>query len=256
VNAPHNLQLALSAHARTALLPVVVEIMDLVTELAAVKDGGTDSVTRIRYEVKNSSSQFLTLEMPKGAAVWSTSIVDRGGGERTRVNSSFDRSTGLLKIPLLRRRNPNDPVTVELEYGQTLGKPGWTGRLELAAPKSAVRATYAQWTLKAPKDWAMLPRPDGAQIMVPEQRRERPGRLALVLSSVASSWAWGAGEVAGSATGVVVGLVLVILFGLALAFRRALMPALLLGAAVLAAVYVATVLTASAVATGIALLAR
>jgi hypothetical protein len=241
VNTPHSLKLALSAYTRTQLLPVVVEIMAMSTDLAVVKGGGTDSVTRIRYEVKNSSSQFLTLAMPQGAAVWSTSIVERGGSERTRVNSSFDRSTGLLKIPLLRRRNPNDPVTVELEYGQTLGKPGWTGRLELTAPKSGVRSTYAQWTLKAPKDWAVLARTDGAQIMVPEDRRERPGRLALVLSSVASSWAWGAGEAAGSAGGVVVGLVLIILFGLVLAFRRRLVPAALLGAALVAALVIGAV---------------
>ncbi|HOX06921.1 MAG TPA: hypothetical protein PK280_11005 [Planctomycetota bacterium] len=238
VNPPHNLKLGLSSHARAQLLPAVVEVMAMNTELAVVKGGGTDSVTRVRYEVKNSSSQFLTLEMPKGAAVWSTSIVERGGRERTRVNSSFDRDTGLLKIPLLRRRNPNDPVTVELEYGQTLGGLGWNGRIELAAPRSAVRSTYAQWTLKAPKDWAVLERPDGAQIMVPEERRERPGRLALVLSNVASSWARGAGEVLGSAVGLVVGLVLVMACGLALALRRRLVPAVLVGSALLAALVI------------------
>ena len=236
VSTPHALTLGVSMHPRSALLPAVVEVADIRTDLAVGGNGKLDAVTKVRYEVKNSSSQFLTLSMPKDAKVWSTSVVEHPSGERRRVNSSFDSATKLLKIPLSRLRNPNDPITVELEYGQTLGDLAWGGALDLAAPGSGVRSTYAQWTVNAPnKDWAVLPRDGGAADMIPDGRRERSGRLAVVLGGVLESWAWGLDRLAGSAAGWIGGLVAVIVLGMALAFRRRLIPGLLLATVVLAA---------------------
>lgn len=244
VNTPHSVSMGVAAYGRTGLLPVVIEIMEIETRLAVGEKRQTESVTRIHYKIKNSSSQFLTLEMPEGAAVWSTHIVDRKTGQRRRVTSSYDKTAGLLKIPLRRHRNPNEPVTVELEYGQTHGRFAWRGGLDLSAPRSAIRSTYAHWTLKAPQDWAVLPR-GGNGNMVPEARDVRQGRPSLVMRGVLSSWGWSLGRLFASHWGTVIGVALAVLLGMALAFRRSAIPVLVLGAAV-SLVLVAGILAAAA----------
>ncbi len=231
VNTSHSVSMGLTAYERTALLPVVVEIMEIGTELAVGEKRQTESVTRIRYKIKNSSSQFLTLGMPEGASVWSTYIIERKTGERHRVTSSHDRAAGLLKIPLRRRRNPNEPVTVELEYGQAHGRIGWSGGIEFAAPKNAVRSTYAHWTLKAPKGWAVLPR-DRNGNMVPEDRNVRRGSLSLVMRGVLSSWGWSLDRLLGSGWSIIVGVVIAGLLTAVFAFKRSALPALVLGGAI------------------------
>ena len=73
----------------------------------------------------------------------------------TRVAASFDKAKNQLLIPLERRRNLNDPVTVELEYGQSHGEPGLAGALALAAPRGETHSTFAHWTVRAPKGWSV-----------------------------------------------------------------------------------------------------
>lgn len=191
VSTPHMVPLAVKAYDRAEVIPAIVEVVDAVSRLAIREDNQTESVTTVRYKVKNTSSQFLTLQMPPGATVWATRLIERGPDGReaaTRLAASMDEKLGLM-IPLPRRRNPNDPITVEVEYGQTHGTPGrWETRVALAAPRSVIPATFAHWRVGVPDDYAV--RAAGGGSMVSTQAAPRGHDLASVLGDVARSWAW------------------------------------------------------------------
>lgn|GEM_PF-449659 len=193
VAAPHRVSLTVDAYDRASLLPGVVEVMDLRTLVGVREDGEIESVTTIRYKVKNSSIQFLTLATPKEARVWSTHIIEKqnnGAEKRVRVTASIDRKTGLLMVPLPRYRNPNEPATIELEYGQAHKTLGWSGALRLAAPTSGVRSTFASWRVTVPKDWAVLPDRSRGANMIPTQQDLKQGDLSLLVKSVLVDWRW------------------------------------------------------------------
>jgi len=184
VKAPHSVTLLPNAYDRLSLLPAVIEIMEIESELEVSKKGATESVTRIRYKIKNASNQFLTLKMPDGARVWSTHMVEGATGTnqaRTRVTASEDN--GMLKIPLKRLRDPNQPITIDLEYGQAHDKS--QGALQLTAPRSAVQSTFATWQVNAPTNWAI--HSNGGN-MTPDARPSKQGSLFNMLTKVLIAW--------------------------------------------------------------------
>ncbi|MBE0534820.1 MAG: hypothetical protein IH624_04060, partial [Phycisphaerae bacterium] len=155
---PHVAMLHIDSYRRSDLLPVVVDIATHQTRLAVHPDGRVESVTTARYKIKNTTGQFLALTMPKEARVWAVSLIeDKNGAEsKTRLAASYDGESGQLLVPLSRKMNPNDPSTVELEYGQVHTAGGWwRRRLDLAAPRCAVPITYADWRVTAPDAWAI-----------------------------------------------------------------------------------------------------
>jgi hypothetical protein len=203
VKAPHRMPLTVNTYQRGQLLSAVVDIMEASTKLAVRDDREAESVTTIRYKIKNTSSQFLELTMPPGAVVWSTRLIERdpeGQELATPVVASFDKQRGVLMIPLKRRLNPNDPSTVEVEYGQVHGTlDWWRGNLVTAAPRSEVPATYANWSLTVPQQWSIRP---AAGNMIPDARAERVSDASAVLTHVAKAWERGLRTVARSNGGV------------------------------------------------------
>ncbi|MBP7050952.1 MAG: hypothetical protein KBE65_08060 [Phycisphaerae bacterium] len=171
---PHSATLTIEPYQRSELLPVVVDIADLQTTLAIRPDGRIESVTTVRYKVKNTTGQFLALQMPADARVWAVSQVESspGGAEQSvRLAVSHDQASGRLLVPLRRQANPNDPATVLLEYGQAHPAGTWWKRtVDLAAPSCTVPIAYAGWRIVVPDRWAIspaggnmeaLPRPQG-----------------------------------------------------------------------------------------------
>lgn len=190
VSSPHRAQLAVRAYDRGQLLPVVIELMQMHTEVAIDDAARAESVTRVRYKVKNTSSQFLPLNLPAGSSVWSTHLVEAaadGSEQRQRINASFDKSTGQLLVPLKRPRNPNDPITLDIEYGQSHGQLAFTGDLSLTAPTSTTRSTFVDWTLTAPSGWAVRDSDQGN--MLAEPRHPQLGDLARLLGHARDAWA-------------------------------------------------------------------
>ena len=224
VAAPHQLSLQIDAYDREALLPVVVEMMGLETAVSTRKDGETESVTTVRYKIKNSASQFLTLRMPTGASVWAVRAVETGReGEvkSQRIAASYDAAEGLLMIPLKRLKNPNEPMTVELEYGQAHGDLGWDGRMGLTAPKSLVSSTFSSWAVRAPKDYTVL-RGTGGNLS-PEERGLKPSGLSAVTRDALTCWEWSLSQASDLMTRLVcAGVALVVLLAVLLARRPAL----------------------------------
>ncbi|MBN1124279.1 MAG: hypothetical protein JXA82_04670 [Sedimentisphaerales bacterium] len=158
VTEPHSAMLSIDPYSRSGLLPVMVDIASHQTRLAVHPNGRIESVTRIRYKVKNTTGQFLSLTMPTDTRVWSVSQIEtkEGREQQTRLAASYDTNSGQLLIPLSRKANPNDPATIQLEYGQVHEKSGWWRRhLDLTAPLCTVPVNYAEWVINAPDEWTI-----------------------------------------------------------------------------------------------------
>ena len=180
VTDPHVASLSITPHRRSALLPVVVDMAAHQTTLAVRPDGRIESVTTVRYKVKNSSGQFLSLAMPPGAQVWAVREIDEGNAdaEPTRLATSREGSSGRLLIPLRRHSNPNDPTTIELEYGQVHPTHGrWRRHLELSAPACTIPMAYADWQVTVPDAWAI-------QEVGSRPRPSQPGSQARSLAGI------------------------------------------------------------------------
>ncbi len=187
VTEPHVTLLTISPYERSVLLPVVVDIADLQTRLAVRPDRRMESVTAIRYKVKNTTGQFLALTMPAGARVWAVAQIQTrpdGTEQSTRLAASHDHDSGQLLIPLPRQANPNDPATIELEYGQVhQAGAWWKRRVDLTAPRCEVPIVYADWQVIVPDRWAVAFSGGGMQA----QPQARLG-LADLAKRIASSW--------------------------------------------------------------------
>ena len=189
VQPPNGVDLTVTSFERGSLLPVVIEVMELNTHVNVRKDGETESITRVRYKVKNSSQQFLALTMPPDAVPWATCIVEKTSANRERKREvSARQDKGFLMIPLPRYRNPNDPITVELEYGQVHENLGKTGALPLVAPVPAVRSAFGNWTVNVPPKWSVFPGDDGS--MAPKERALPDTGLASLAEAAATCWLW------------------------------------------------------------------
>ena len=214
VSLPHELELGVRAYSRGTTPPVIVEFVNAQTSLSLDEEANAESVTRVRYTVKNSSAQFLDLQVPADVRVWGTYLIEKGGqGGDRRVRASASQDAGVLKIPLRRRRNPNDPLTVEVEYGQVHGRLGWAGGLELGLPLCNVRATYADWRVDAPKGWAVRVGGDGTMAGSGDRRTSL---VPALFGRLTSAW----GEAFGDAVPLVVSGVVVLLLLVAVFLRR------------------------------------
>jgi hypothetical protein len=188
VTDPHTASLSINPYSRSGLLPVILDITALETNLGVRPDGQIESVTTVRYKVKNTTGQFLSLALPPGSRVWAVSFIEgKSGSEKTtRLAASYDSDSGRLLVPLSRKANPNDPTTVELEYGQVHKSGGWwRRRLDLAAPLSSVPITYADWHVTVPDEWAIAA--SGGNMQARPRLNTRVG-LSWVLNRVGKLW--------------------------------------------------------------------
>ena len=189
VTEPHTAALTIDPYQRSALLPVVIDIADLQTRLAVRPDRRIESVTTIRYKVKNTTGQFLALTMPAGARVWAVSQITArpdGAEQSTRLAASHDQDSGQLLIPLRRQANPNDPATIELEYGQVhQGGAWWKRRVDLTSPRCEIPTVYADWQVIVPDRWAIPS--SGGSMQAQSQPQARIG-LATLVGEIASAW--------------------------------------------------------------------
>jgi hypothetical protein len=104
---PHRTRLTLTPYDRGELVPAVVDMSVIKTQISIDNEEEAQSRTTVRYKVKNSREQFLFLEMPDGVEVWSVHAVrpdGRGGETATRVRAS--RKGGLLLVRLGRAGGP------------------------------------------------------------------------------------------------------------------------------------------------------
>jgi len=163
VSQPHRVAIGVSAYARGETPAVIIEFVDASSVLSIDRQRQAESITTVRYTIKNSSAQFLDLTVPDGVKVWATRAIEKladGSEQVTRMTPSWENQT--LKVPLRRQRDPNAPLTISIDYGQVHGRLGWPGQLKLSLPLSLVGVTYADWQLTAPSNWLLQPASDGS----------------------------------------------------------------------------------------------
>lgn len=185
----HKATMHIDSYRRSELLSVMLDIVTHQTKLAIRPNGQIESATTVRYKVKNAAGQFLSLDMPEGTRVWTVSRIeeDSDGQEKvTRLALSYDAQSGRLLVPLIRKANPNEPTTIQIEYGKVHQSQGrWRRRLDLAAPGCVAPIAYADWRISVPDEWAITPA--GGNMRAQPRQDGRVG-LAHVLSHIGRLW--------------------------------------------------------------------
>ncbi|MAE61261.1 MAG: hypothetical protein CMJ49_07875 [Planctomycetaceae bacterium] len=213
-----------SMYDRTELLPALIEVTELITALNVHEDADVESVTTVRYKIKNASSQYLTLALPKGDQLWAARQVSTdadGNMTKRRILASLDAATGEVLIQIERRRNPNDPITIEVDYGRVHKGVKPTDELTLAAPLVGAPATFTAWWVGVPEKWGVVGRGGN---MAADAREVETGDLSALLRVAGDAWWWGLIE-ARESMAALVGLAAMIAVLLSLLIlRRAVVP--------------------------------
>ncbi len=107
-------------------------------------------LTSVRYQVRNNRRQFLRLEMPGGAELWSASV----GGRAVQPAKAGD---GRVMIPLVRSQSSGGSLAafnVEVVYVEDGVAPdsGGKGTFSAQLPGADAPTTYVGWTVYAPWD--------------------------------------------------------------------------------------------------------
>ncbi|MCW5551090.1 MAG: type II secretion system protein [Verrucomicrobiae bacterium] len=136
-------QLALEARrfAEAGVLQALVDSARLTTVVA--EDG--QMMTEMSLAVRNKGRQFLEVELPPGATVWSAFVA----GQPVRPS----RRDGKLLLPLEPSGPDDAPVTIELTYAGTNTFPRVRGQVGFVSPKFDVPLKNAQWELFLPPEY-------------------------------------------------------------------------------------------------------
>jgi hypothetical protein len=154
-------------------------------EIAAVQEAAIDearyrtlvttdglAVTTVRFGVRNSRRQFLRIDLPEGAEVWSARV--DGRPTPPAVSEREDQGGVLLPIP-----SSSDGFAVELVYASRVPALGRLGRLGVTLAVADVLVTSSRWDLFLPTELAYgAPSSnaklvtDGAHVSADEMKRE------------------------------------------------------------------------------------
>ena len=114
------------------------------TQITSVLTGTGEMLTQASFMVKNNEKQFQRFQLPPDAKLWGCSV----NGQPAKP----ERDGNWLMLSLPRDANRDQAFAVDLMYAQTNGvAPGRSGReLALAAPRTDVPNTYAEWQIFVP----------------------------------------------------------------------------------------------------------
>jgi len=128
---------------------VLVTLLDQVRATTMwTRDGRR--LTSVRYQVRNNRKQYLRLEMPAGAELWSASVAGRAA-QPARAGD------GRMLIPLVRSNRSGGALAafdVEVVYVEDAAAPtaSGTGTFAATLPSADVPTTYVAWTVYTPAD--------------------------------------------------------------------------------------------------------
>ena len=141
---PYGLVLNITKHEE---LPVIGTVVDSASGVTLVTEDGK-LVHRIIYSVRNTSKQFMELELPAAAQVWSVFV----GGEPAKprfhgpkilipLNRSAQGATGLAAFE------------VELVYFERSSRFGWLGRQDSFFPVPDIIVSQMLWSVYLPQGY-------------------------------------------------------------------------------------------------------
>jgi hypothetical protein len=142
VRAGHQLALEARRFDEAAVLQALADSLRLTTVVS--EDG--QAMTELAVSVRNNGRQFLEIELPAGAEVWSAFVA----GQPVRPS----KREGKLLLPLQEWGADDEAVTVELTYAGTNAFPRVRGALNFVSPKLDVPLKNARWELFLPQDFA------------------------------------------------------------------------------------------------------
>ncbi len=138
-------ELATGSHAE---VDVLVTLLDQ-TQARTMWTREGRRLTSVTYQVRNNRRQFLRIELPKGAELWSAAV----GGKGVQPAKAKD---GRVMVPLLRSQEQGGILTsfvvevVYIESGKAVDSSG-RGRFEAKLPVPDVPSTYVAWTVYSPE---------------------------------------------------------------------------------------------------------
>ena len=140
-----------------AAIPLIIEEHDDVDVLVTLLDQAVATtmwtrdgrrLTSVRYQVRNNRRQYLRLEMPPGAELWSANV----GGRAVQPARAAD---GRVMVPLVRSQSTGGSLAafqvevVYVEQGDAAGESG-KGSFTAQLPKADAPTTYVGWGVYAP----------------------------------------------------------------------------------------------------------
>ncbi|MGH1362510.1 MAG: hypothetical protein ACRBF0_03075 [Calditrichia bacterium] len=143
---PFNLLLDIEKHEKVAVPVAAISSANVVTLLT--EDGKL--VNRIIYQIKNSAKQFLELELPEDADVWSVFV------DNKPVESSLNKDRKLL-VPLLRSNRENNMLKafpVEVIYALSETGFSWFGSRSATLPAVDLMTSQILWSVYLPNDYS------------------------------------------------------------------------------------------------------
>ncbi len=128
IKSPNSLDIAIHRHQKLSGLSTLIESAQ--ATVLFLENG--KSLYRIEYFIRNSFKQFLQLEMPKKAGIWSVMI----DGKREKASRN---PKGTILIPLLRSSGHGDRLKafrVVLTYSLPTARFGHSGTDEIQLPRT------------------------------------------------------------------------------------------------------------------------
>jgi hypothetical protein len=129
-------------------LPVLVAAIDSVNGVTLLTDEGK-SLTKVVYQVRNNVKQFVRLDLPKQAVLWSVFVSGRP------VKPAKDKNDSIM-IPLEKSQLSGENLTqfpVEIVYLDVLAKMGFVGSERLQLPKADIPISELSWVVYLPKQY-------------------------------------------------------------------------------------------------------
>ena len=124
-------------------LPVLSAVADR-TQLTTVFTESGEMLTQGTFMVKNNDKQFQRFQLPPGAALWSCHV----NGQAVKA----ERDGDWLLVPLPRGTDRDQALAVDIVYAEkkAVAASLFSPPLSLAAPRTDVPNTYAEWHLYCP----------------------------------------------------------------------------------------------------------
>lgn len=116
------------------------------------------AVTRAEWLVRNSRRQFLRVDLPEGAEVWSAFVA--GKAEKPAAASDTDQGV------LVRLINSTEGFAVEMVYATPVSEIGTFGRLHLGLARPDMVVTHTRWDLWVPGNVRWREPDTGMEIVV------------------------------------------------------------------------------------------
>lgn len=126
---------------------VLVTLVDQVAATTMFTEDGR-RLSSVVYEVRNNRRQYLRVQLPAGAELWSSAVA----GRAVQPAKAGD---GAILMPLIRSASSGaglSSFSVEVVYVESMAAPSASGKgmFEADLPRVDAPSTYVQWTVYAP----------------------------------------------------------------------------------------------------------